>query len=132
MIITEIQWVIVVYSFFLGALYCSSINCLFYRIARKESWVLTRSYCEKCKHTLTLWEVFPIIGALLLRGKCRYCGERFGFQYTLQEAGTGLLTAACVLGTFYYDDLLYIGILFLFSIALMVVSYFYNRLPKVS
>lgn len=58
-------------------------------LGEKSFW--GRSYCPKCKHTLTWYDLFPILSYILLRGKCRYCRKRIGIEYPIVELGTGLL-----------------------------------------
>ncbi|MEF2229896.1 MAG: A24 family peptidase [Pseudodesulfovibrio sp.] len=44
-----------------------------------------RSECPTCCHRLSWRDTVPLLGYLLLRGRCRYCGARIGAQYPLVE-----------------------------------------------
>jgi len=52
-----------------------------------------RSHCPHCKKTLEWFELFPLFSFLFLRGKCRTCNARIGFQYPLVEFLSGLIFA---------------------------------------
>ncbi|MBC8369825.1 MAG: prepilin peptidase [Planctomycetes bacterium] len=71
----------------LGAMAGSFASAAIYRIPQ-ESLSLTkpaRSFCPQCKHTLKWYDNIPVIGYLLLRGKCRYCQSSFSFGYLWHE-----------------------------------------------
>ena len=83
---------------FLGLEIGSFLNCVIYRLYKKESFVKGRSYCPSCKHTLSWQDLIPIFSFLLLRGRCRYCHKKISWQYPLVEFATGILFIL----TFYY------------------------------
>ena len=58
-----------------------------------------RSRCPDCGHTLRLWENIPLLGWLLLRGRCSACGARITLRYAAIELLTGLLSV-CAIGWF--------------------------------
>lgn len=80
---------ILILVFVLGTIAGSFINCLAWRINQEET-ILGRSYCPKCKHTLSSFDLFPILSFAFLKGKCRYCKEKISWQYPLVEILTGL------------------------------------------
>ena len=55
------------------------------------------SHCPTCKHRLSAMDNIPVLGWLLLGGRCRYCKARISIQYPLVELLTGLLSAIIVL-----------------------------------
>lgn len=55
------------------------------------------SHCPSCGHRLRAWENLPLLGWLLLRGRCAACGVRIPVRYPMVELITGLLCAAAVL-----------------------------------
>lgn len=55
-----------------------------------------RSRCPHCGHRLSLAETMPVLGWLLLRGKCSACKGAISVRYPIVEALTGLLSAALV------------------------------------
>ena len=72
----------------LGAALGSFMNVCIYRLPQGESVVRPRSYCPGCGKDITARDNIPVLSWLLLRGKCRQCGERISFQYPLVELGT--------------------------------------------
>ncbi|WP_285404485.1 A24 family peptidase [Luteibacter sp. ME-Dv--P-043b] len=58
--------------------------------------VVESSHCPRCKHPLAARDNVPLLGWLLLRGRCRYCREPISIQYPLVELLAGLASAAVV------------------------------------
>ncbi|WP_036140377.1 prepilin peptidase [Luteibacter sp. 9135] len=58
--------------------------------------VVESSHCPHCKHPLAARDNIPLLGWLLLRGRCRYCREPISIQYPLVELLAGLASAAVV------------------------------------
>ena len=54
------------------------------------------SHCPHCKHPLSALDNIPLIGWLLLRGRCRYCQSKISIQYPLVELLSGVLSAVIV------------------------------------
>jgi len=46
---------------------------------------LPRSHCPKCGYTLRILENIPILSYLILKGKCKSCGESISLRYFLVE-----------------------------------------------
>ncbi len=44
-----------------------------------------RSICPACEHKLSWRDTIPVLSFLLLKGRCRHCGESIGGQYILVE-----------------------------------------------
>jgi len=80
-----------------GALIGSFFNVVIWRLPRGESLNHPRSHCPKCQTQLKPWENLPIVSWLVLRGRCRTCGEKISARYPLVEALTALSFAAVVL-----------------------------------
>jgi leader peptidase (prepilin peptidase)/N-methyltransferase len=59
------------------------------------SIVRPRSRCPACGHVLRWHENIPLIGWLLLKGRCAACGAKISARYPIVELVTGLLFAAC-------------------------------------
>lgn len=89
-----------VVSFILGSVFGSFINCFAWRITHHESILKGRSHCAVCGHTLGALDLVPIFSWLLLKGKCRYCGEKISPRYMLTELflGTAFLLCFLVVG----------------------------------
>ena len=72
----------------------SFLNVVIYRVPRKESVVRPRSRCPGCGTQLAERDNIPVFSWLLLRGKCRTCGEPISARYPLVELLTACLFAA--------------------------------------
>jgi leader peptidase (prepilin peptidase) / N-methyltransferase len=77
--------------FCLGAAIGSFLNVVVYRVPAGLSVLWPPSRCPKCFHQLGMGENIPILGWLLLRGKCRHCKTPIAFRYPLVEAATAII-----------------------------------------
>ncbi len=75
---------------FYGLIYGSFINALVWRTHTGEKIGRERSHCPKCNKTLAVKDLFPVVSWLMLRGKCRYCGEPISKQYPIVEIITAI------------------------------------------
>jgi len=91
----------VAFAFVIGALVGSFLNVVAHRVPRRKSFVGGRSHCPACGATVRARDNVPILGWLLLRGRCRDCGWRIPPRYPLVEAacGIGLAALAVTVGT---------------------------------
>jgi leader peptidase (prepilin peptidase)/N-methyltransferase len=55
-----------------------------------------RSRCPNCERAIAWHDNLPILGYLLLLGRCRGCRERISIQYPLIELATALIWLAAV------------------------------------
>ncbi len=78
-------------SFFLGLIVGSFLNALIFRMRSGDSVWRGRSYCPKCKKTLSWYELIPIVSFIAQRGRCRGCKEKIDWQYPLVEFATGVV-----------------------------------------
>jgi leader peptidase (prepilin peptidase) / N-methyltransferase len=81
----------VVWVFVLGLGIGSFLNVLIARMPFDKSVIWPGSRCGACHRPLAFRDNLPIIGYLLLRGKCRMCGTQFSSSYLWVELGTGVL-----------------------------------------
>jgi leader peptidase (prepilin peptidase)/N-methyltransferase len=79
--------------FLLGVSVGSFLNVVADRVPAGKSIISPPSHCFKCGHELEPRDLFPIVSYLLLRGKCRYCGQSFTARSMLVELANGLLFA---------------------------------------
>ena len=77
--------------FWLGAAIGSFLNVVVYRVPAGISVMWPPSRCPKCFHKLGMGENIPILGWLLLRGKCRHCHTPISPRYPLIEAITAII-----------------------------------------
>jgi len=69
----------------LGAAIGSFMNVCVHRLPHGESVVRPRSHCPSCGSDIPARDNIPILSWLLLRGRCRGCGERISLRYPLVE-----------------------------------------------
>jgi len=79
----------VFFSFLLGLIFGSFANCLIYRLPLKLP-ITGRSFCPKCKNTISWYDNIPVISFLLLGAKCRHCHKSISFYYPLIELITAI------------------------------------------
>lgn len=80
-----------------GLIIGSFLNVVAYRLPRRESLVHPGSHCPECGTPIKPYDNLPVIGWLLLRGRCRACGNQISARYPIVEALTGVLAVAVVL-----------------------------------
>ncbi|MFT7516338.1 MAG: leader peptidase (prepilin peptidase)/N-methyltransferase [Myxococcota bacterium] len=80
-------WLYNTFILVLGAMAGSFASAAIYRIPEDGLSIVrpARSFCPQCKHTLKWYDNIPVLGYLLLRGKCRYCHAPFSFGYLWHE-----------------------------------------------
>ncbi len=54
-----------------------------------------RPHCPACGHVLSWWELMPVWGYVLLRGRCCACARPIGWRYPVVELVCAALFAAC-------------------------------------
>jgi leader peptidase (prepilin peptidase) / N-methyltransferase len=84
-------------AFVAGAVAGSFVTVLAHRVPRGEGFVFGRSRCPRCGREIAARDNVPIVSWLLLRGRCRQCGEPISPSYPLAEAGLGALYVGTVL-----------------------------------
>jgi leader peptidase (prepilin peptidase) / N-methyltransferase len=81
----------------LGAAIGSFLNVVAYRLPRRESLIHPPSRCPGCDTPIRPYDNIPVLGWLLLRGRCRKCEMRISPRYPVVEALTAILAVAVVL-----------------------------------
>jgi len=56
-----------------------------------------RSHCPSCGTGISALDNIPVMSWLVLRGRCRACGARIGWQYPLVELAAGVLAVTSLL-----------------------------------
>jgi leader peptidase (prepilin peptidase) / N-methyltransferase len=75
---------------FFGLSIGSFLNVLIYRLPLNESIAFPASHCPHCLSPIKYRDNIPVLGYLLLHGRCRACGTSISIQYPLIE----LITAS--------------------------------------
>lgn len=116
-------WVQLVLAFVLGSVIGSFLNVVIHRLPkmldmnwRREcraylempqdsadkvddepfSLLWPASHCPQCKNKIRPWHNLPLVGYLLLRGKCKDCGAAISLRYPLVELVTALASVAVI------------------------------------
>lgn len=79
--------------FFFGAAFGSFLNVAVWRLPKKMALSFPASHCPKCGHAIRKRHNVPVLGWLMLRGKCFDCRSPIAFRYPLVEflCGTAFL-----------------------------------------
>src|SRR2546429_721381 len=81
----------------LGASVGSFLNVVAHRVPRGESLIAPGSHCPNCASAIKPYDNVPVLGWLLLRGRCRHCDAAIAARYPLIEALTAALAVGVVL-----------------------------------
>jgi leader peptidase (prepilin peptidase) / N-methyltransferase len=90
------DWLIVLLAAVVGASIGSFLNVCIYRWPEDLSVIRPPSRCPACGTELAWRDNVPVLGWILLRGRCRYCGVRVSVQYPLIEFATAMIWVAAV------------------------------------
>ena len=66
----------------------SFLNVVVYRMPAGMSLLYPRSHCPRCSHPLRWYDNVPVLGWILLGGRCRDCRGPISARYPLIEATT--------------------------------------------
>jgi len=85
-------WIILqLFALVLGLCLGSFLNVCIARMPDDRSVVSPPSHCPHCGSGIAWYDNIPILSWLILRAKCRACGNGIAATYPLIEATTGLL-----------------------------------------
>jgi len=95
-----------VIAFIFGLCWGSFLGLVSYRVPRKISIILPRSFCDACGDKISAMCNVPVVSYLALKGKCKACGAKISMRYPFIELATGVLF---VLGVhFFAEDYYYV------------------------
>jgi leader peptidase (prepilin peptidase)/N-methyltransferase len=81
-----------------GLIFGSFLNVCIHRLPRGESVVWPGSKCPRCQALLKPQDNIPVVGYVMLKGRCRSCGNPISPRYPLVELLTmGVFVAAYLL-----------------------------------
>lgn len=75
----------------LGLAIGSFLNVVIHRVPLGHSLVSPGSHCPACESLVQARHNVPVLGWLVLRGRCQHCRVRISPRYPLVELGTGVL-----------------------------------------
>lgn len=93
---SEQTTVLAVFAFAIGCALGSFLNVVVYRSAAGMSLLRPASRCPQCQTPIKARDNLPVLGWLLLGGKCRACGQRISPRYPLVEFTMGLVCFSIV------------------------------------
>ena len=106
-----------IYIIILGLLLGSFFNVCIFRIPRGESIAFPPSHCTNCNNKIKGYDLIPVISYILLKGKCRYCGEKISLRYPAVE----IITAVLFYLVYLKYDLSFFTIKFIVLVSLLIV-----------
>lgn len=84
------EFIAYIFFFVLGACIGSFLNVVIYRVPNEMS-LLPSSACPKCRSAIRFYHNIPILGWLMLGGKCSNCKEPISMRYPAIELLTALV-----------------------------------------
>lgn len=103
-----------------GAAIGSFLNVCISRLPEGVSIVSPPSRCPGCHHPIRYYDNIPILSYLILRGRCRDCGEKISLKYPVVEFITALLA---LLLFWKFGLTLKYAVSFVFVSALIVITF---------
>lgn len=88
--------IVYVFAFLGGLAFGGFATVVVYRVPRDFSVVSPRSSCTACENQLAWYDTIPVVSWVILRGRCRTCGEKVSVFYPTIELLTGLVWVAVV------------------------------------
>ena len=110
-----------VISFIFGVVLGSFYNVVAYRLPKGESLIHPSSHCTNCNHKLGASELVPIFSFLFLKGRCKNCGCKISWFYTIFEFITGVLFALCYV-RFGNTNMFFINLIFISTLIIVFIS----------
>ena len=108
---------------FLGGMIAGSfISVVAHRVPRGLSIVGPRSQCPSCGAQIAAHDNIPVVSWLLLRGRCRRCGEPIPARYPAVELGLGAAFVATVLVLWNDPAQLAMGLVFVATLAAITLT----------
>jgi leader peptidase (prepilin peptidase)/N-methyltransferase len=80
-----------------GLVIGSFLNVVAYRLPLRKSIAFPGSYCPACETPVKPYDNIPVVSWLILRGRCRACGEPISARYPAVELLTAVVFTAVVL-----------------------------------
>ena len=108
---------------FLGGMVAGSfVSVVAHRVPRRMSIVGPRSQCPSCGAQIAAYDNIPVLSWLVLRGRCRRCGEPISAHYPALELGLGAAFLATVLVLWDDPAQLVLGLVFVATLAVVTLT----------
>ena len=98
-IMFQLPWLFVAWMTGVGGAIGSFLNVVVYRMPAGMSISHPPSRCPKCETPIRAYDNIPVLGWLILRGKCRKCKLPIATRYPLVEGVVGILFGALAFAT---------------------------------
>lgn len=117
------------FVFLFGLCIGSFLNVVIYRLPKQKSIISPPSSCPACGTKIKPWHNIPIIGWLILKGRCASCGAKISVRYPIIELLTGIIAVIV-----YYKTGLNIFFIINFAVfstllALSMIDFDYKAVP---
>jgi len=113
-----------------GAVVGSFLNMLIYRLPLKISLISpNRSFCPKCKKSISPKHNIPIISYIFLKGKCAMCHEAISTRYIIVELLSGFVALVLFLKLNLNTDFFIVCVVFYLLILLSFIDLKYKAVP---
>ena len=116
-ILMGIIWALAL-GFAVGNYACSLVH----RLPRGRLILDKKPYCGSCGAELQVRDLFPVVSALMLRHRCRYCKAPFPVSHTWTEILVGLLFVAAFLQYNFSEQFFLVVTLGVFLITLAAIE----------
>lgn len=80
-----------IYFAIIGLIIGSFLNVCIFRIPKEQSISYPPSHCMKCGERIKPYDLIPVLSYILLKGKCRNCGDKISIRYPMIELFTGII-----------------------------------------
>jgi len=107
----------------------SFVNVVIHRVPLGRSLLRPGSRCPRCDAAIRPWHNVPVLGWLVLRGRCAGCRERISIRYPLVELATAALFVAVTARLGISPALPAYLYLAAVSVALAMIDFDVRRLP---
>jgi leader peptidase (prepilin peptidase)/N-methyltransferase len=125
--------IVIVAVALLGLAVGSFLNVAIYRVPIRQSVMTPASHCPSCHHPIRNRHNVPVLGWLMLRGRCADCRAPISIRYPLVELTTCLLFVAVALQLHQLHSLAALPAYLYFSamgITLALIDFDVHRLPN--
>jgi len=116
--------------FLIGISIGSFLNVVIYRIPLGKSIISPPSSCPKCGVKIKPYHNIPILGWIILKGKCANCGEKISVRYPVIELLGGILAVIIYLKMQTFDIFYLINFsIFALLLTLSMIDIDYKAVP---
>lgn len=109
----------------------SFLNVVIWRLPRHESLVTPGSHCPSCGAGVKPYDNIPVISWLVLRGRCRNCGEAISIRYPAVELLTAVLAVVVVIAKHSAHDIALGEVLVLTLVPVAMIDLDHRIIPNV-